>query len=50
MSGRLNESLRSKVNIILKKNDKAGKVIFSGPGINAGIEIEGDSDKLIMEI
>jgi hypothetical protein len=49
MISKVNESLQSNINLILS-NKTTGKIIFSGTGRNAGLEIVGNVDELLKGI
>jgi len=46
MTAKVNESLKSDINIILSNKD-TGQVIFSGNGRNSGLEFVGDIEELV---
>jgi hypothetical protein len=48
MTSKVNESLRSQINIILYEKEKNGnKLLYQGTGRNAGLEFVGDLDELL---
>lgn len=52
MTGRCNESLRSTIQVTLYEYDKSGNknIIYNGTGTGAGVEINGDMDKMIKDL
>ena len=47
MDGRINESMSAKIDVVLMDRNK--NIIFSGTGRNAGLEIAGVVQELIVE-
>ncbi len=46
MTGKVNESMQAKVSIELYKNEQ---LVFSGTGSNAGMEVAGETEKLLTD-